>query len=67
MEKADGMVEILEQWLDEQDARKEKIQLEEKAEREEIEREKQLQFELKLHEAKVKLQSDQSVTRIIRV
>ncbi|CAB4015725.1 Hypothetical predicted protein, partial [Paramuricea clavata] len=58
MEKADGMVEILEQWLDEQDARKEKIQLEEKAEREEIEREKQLQFELKLHEAKVKLQSE---------
>ncbi|CAB4033869.1 Hypothetical predicted protein, partial [Paramuricea clavata] len=58
IEKADGMVEILEQWLDEQDARKEKIQLEEKAEREEIEREKQLQFVLKLHEDKVKLQSE---------
>jgi predicted membrane chloride channel (bestrophin family) len=34
MEKADRMVEILEQWLEEQDAKKKKIQLEQKAERE---------------------------------
>ena len=56
MEKADGMVEILEQWLEDQDSRKEKIQFEEKAEREQIERERQVQFELKLFEAKMKLQ-----------
>ena len=58
MENADGMVETLEQWLEDQDSRKEKIQLEEKAEREQIEREKQVQFELKLFEAKIKLQSE---------
>ena len=52
------MVETLEQWLEDQDSRKEKIQLEEKAEREQIEREKQVQFELKLFEAKMKLQSE---------
>ena len=41
MEKADGMVETLEQWLEDQDSRK-KIQFEEKAKREQIEREKQV-------------------------
>ena len=58
MEKADGMVEILEQWLEDQDSRKEKIQFEEKVEREQIAREKQVQFELKLFEAKMKLQHE---------
>ena len=58
MENADGMVETLEQWLEDQDSRKEKILFEEKAEREQIEREKQVQFELKLFEAKMKLQSE---------
>ena len=58
MENADGMVETLEQWLEDQDSRKEKVQFEEKAEREQIEREKQVQFELKLFEAKIKLQSE---------
>lgn len=58
MEKADSKVELLQEWLDEQDVLKERKQLDEKAERENIEREKQLQFELKLHEAKLKLQSE---------
>ena len=58
MENADGMVETLQQWLEDQDSRKEKILFEEKAEREQIEREKQVQFELKLFEAKMKLQSE---------
>ena len=58
MENADSMVETLEQWLEDQDSRKEKIQFEEKAKREQIECEKQVQFELKLFEAKMKLQSE---------
>ena len=58
MQKADVMVENLEQWLEEQDAMKEKVQLDEKAERERVQRKKQLQFELKSHESKVKLQSE---------
>ena len=41
-----------------QDAMKEKLQLDEKAERERVQGEKQLKFELKLHEAKAKLQSE---------
>ena len=39
IEKTDGTVEILEQWLEEQDSRKGKIQFEEKGDREQIERE----------------------------
>ena len=58
MEEADGKVELLEEWLEDLDAKKERKQLEEKAVREDIEREKRLKFELKLHEAKVKLQSE---------
>ena len=41
-----------------QDAMKEKLQLDEKAQRERVQGEKQLKFELKLHEAKAKLQSE---------
>ena len=41
-----------------QDAIKKKLQLDEKAERERVQPEKELQFELRLHEAKAKLPSE---------
>ncbi len=64
MEKADGKVELLEEWLEDLDAKKERKQLEEKAVREDMKREKRLKFELKLHEAKMKLQSEINVPEV---
>ncbi|XP_028419027.1 uncharacterized protein LOC114544609 [Dendronephthya gigantea] len=58
LEEADSRTDLLEEWLHYQDAEVEKRQLESKAIQEDIEREKRLKFELKLHEAKVKLQNE---------
>jgi hypothetical protein len=62
MESGDEASEKLQEWLKTKEFRLEEIQHEQKAEREKQEQEKRIEFALKLHEAKTKMQAEAEVS-----